>query len=275
MEALSRWFERLIFNGSGPAAAGPVVITLVGSGGKTSLIWFLARHFSQSRGLLKILVSPSTKMFPPLRPEHALHCYYDGAPPVPAMGITLAGMLNKKTGKLEALPPAELQQTAGAYDLVFIEGDGSRGLPLKGWADHEPVVPPFTTFTVGMLPLWPLGKPVNREIAHRLPLFRTLTGADEGEALGLDHFAALISGNTKNAEHSTVRSLFTAARGKKLLFFNQIEDEAAFSGAYRLVLSLPPEFRFGLHKIIAGSVQRDTVREIHGLLAPSSYDELY
>ncbi|MDR1351993.1 MAG: putative selenium-dependent hydroxylase accessory protein YqeC, partial [Treponema sp.] len=159
MESLSAWFEKQIF-GSGNSAgrAGPV--TIIGSGGKTSLIWHLARRFAEKPRA--VLVTPTAKMFPP-------------AESLP--GVTVKGILNPETGKLEALPPGELEKLPAAYDIVLIEGDGSRGLPLKGWAEHEPVIPPFTAITVGVLPLWPLGRPVSEEIIHRLPEFCALTGA--------------------------------------------------------------------------------------------------
>lgn len=267
MESLSLWFEKLIFGESGPATpgTGPAVITLVGSGGKTSFIRLLARRLSQSHSPVKVLVTPTTKMLLPSRDGRFFDRYYNGVPPVPAGGISLAGIFNEKTGKLESLPLPELERIIGGYDVVLIEGDGSRELPLKGWAAHEPLVPSFTGITVGILPIRPLGKPVNEKIVHRLPLFRALTGAKPEEALSLDHFAALISGSQKNGAHFAGRSLFSAARGKKILFINQIEqgeDEAAFSQARKLVSLLPPEFRSGLHRIIAGSVRQDTVQEL-------------
>jgi probable selenium-dependent hydroxylase accessory protein YqeC len=171
----------------------------------------------------------------------------------PPAGVAVAGGFNRATGKLEAPPPEELAERIAAYDLVLIEGDGSRGRPLKGWAEHEPAVPPFTTDTVGLLPLWPLGKPVSAEIVHRLPLFRTLTGAAMGETLKPEHLVKVITGGGMG------KSLFTAAAGRKILFFSQIEDKASTRRAEKLISLLPADFRRELHVIIAGSVKQDRV----------------
>jgi probable selenium-dependent hydroxylase accessory protein YqeC len=247
MEPLSVWFEREIFEGAGNQSRAPnepAAITFIGSGGKTSLIWHLARHFSflaeqpfpPEQKNRKILVSPSTKMKPP---PHVIP------------GITVSGILNEKNGKLEALPPLELEALAPAYDLVLIEGDGSRELPIKGWADYEPVVPGFTTMTVGIIPVWPLGLPASEKIIHRLPLFCALTGALAGEPLKPEHLVKAIAGREGQ------KSLFSAAQGKKILFFNQIEDEEALARAQELASLLPIEFCTGLHAIIAGSVKQD------------------
>ena len=130
------------------------VVAIVGSGGKTSLLTRLAKENQHRR----VLVSTTTKM---LRTEleqmtgaHLLHG--TGA-----------------NGKVTA-PPMEALETACAnFDLSLLECDGSKGLPLKGWAAHEPVVPVFATVTVGMLPLWPLGRPVGATTVHREAAFCT------------------------------------------------------------------------------------------------------
>ena len=242
MQSLSTWFNTFL-----GIESGMKTITVIGSGGKTSLIWHLASCLGSSTGesgektdlkKRKILVTTTTKMFMPdnnfIRSLH---------------GVTFEGTFNKTSGKIESLPPGRLEDLIPDYDLVLIEGDGSRGLPLKAWEDKEPVVPSFTDLTIGMLPLWPMGKPVSEEIVHRLPLFCALTGARVGEPLQMEHILALIPG------------LFAKARGKKILFFNQIEDNASLELARQLTQSLPPtglrmppDFRAGLCKIIAGSV---------------------
>jgi probable selenium-dependent hydroxylase accessory protein YqeC len=274
VESLSAWCGRELFGDTGGGESGggvsegggaaersgmPVVVTVIGSGGKTSLIWCLARYFAGSPGVSggqsgvrprSILVTTTTKMFPPTEA-------------IP--GVTVCGRLNEVSGKLEALAPGELEQRAAASDLVLIEGDGSRTLPLKGWADHEPVVPSLTTVTVGVLPLWPLGKPVSAEIVHRIERFCALSGASPGETLKTEHLARVIAGGGRE------KSLFSDARGGKILLLNQIEDEASLDCARELVSLLPPGFRSGLSGIIAGSVRLD--RAVAFTFAPSIFME--
>jgi len=244
-------------------------ITVIGSGGKTALIWRLAAGFkltvdngretfisgAENR---KILVTPTTKMFVPQKKEKLYDRYCDGVPPCPIPGITLSGIFNKASGKLEALPEGCLEEIIPSYDLVLMEGDGSRGLPLKAWTADEPVVPPFTNLTIGVLPLWPLGEPVSEKIIHRLPLFLALSGAAEGEALTMEHFRKLITGSAAGS----MAGLFAKARGEKILFFNQIEDDSAMEQARELAESLAPEFRKGLCGIYAGSVRENRFTEL-------------
>ncbi|GHT52280.1 hydroxylase accessory protein YqeC [Spirochaetia bacterium] len=264
---LGAWFEAELFrqgNDNTPAPRSlPVqgkVLTLIGSGGKTSLIWHLAQHLRGRRKndgtIRKILVTPTTKMLVPSAETGLYDHYRNGVPVESESGITLAGIFNEDTDKLESLPPETLEQIVPYYDLVLIEGDGSRGLPLKAWAEHEPVVPPFTTMTVGILPIWPLGMPVSENIVHRLPLFSLLSGAQEGGIIKSEHLVRVITG-TPNA-----RGLFAAARGRKILFLNQVEDDKTLHSAEELVSLLPENFRSGLDGIIAGSVRMGTLSEL-------------
>jgi probable selenium-dependent hydroxylase accessory protein YqeC len=283
VEPLSAWFENEIFGPAGIGAAGgfPQVITLVGSGGKTSLLWHLARRLSRPSAegetpaaeqghtgyaLRRVLVSPSTKMRPP-PPEAGVvrtifskdACREGSRRPAPP-GITFAGSFNEKTGKVESLPLHELERLAAGYDLVLVEGDGSRELPLKGWADYEPVIPACTTLTLGILPLSPLGMPADERIIFRLPEFCALSGASPGGILGAGHLARVISGNPAGDRAKPEnRGLFASARGEKILFFNQVEDEAALAQAGKIVSLLPSAFRPGLRRAIAGSVWQDRV----------------
>ena len=259
MQSLSEWFESLFFGENRCK-----VVTVIGSGGKTSLIWHLAVGFGRVASFVaksnrKILVTPTTKMLVPEAGEKLYDRYINGVPPEPAPGITLTGIFNEASGKLESLPLSELEKIIPAYDLVLIEGDGSKGLPLKAWAEYEPVVPPFTDLTIGMLPLGFLGKPVTEKLVHRLPLFLELSGAAPVESLKPEHIVRLISGGTAGSGASPLPGLFAKARGKKLLFLNQVEDDDTLTQARKLAGLLPPRFREELCGIIAGSVKENKV----------------
>jgi probable selenium-dependent hydroxylase accessory protein YqeC len=191
-------------------------------------------------------------------PEAAV--FSPGAGKGPGRGISLAGVLNEGTGKLESLPLEVLEKMVPAYDLILLEGDGSRGLPLKGWADHEPVVPPYTSVSIGIISIAPLGKKLSERMVFQLPRFTRLSGAKEGETLSPAHLAAVIAGPAGTPDGGNdARSLFSAARGKKLLFINQVEDEVRRKQARELVSCLPGDFRAGLAGIVAGSVEQDRV----------------
>ena len=263
ISSLAPW--RLGMKDLGTKLTRPCVITIIGSGGKTSIIWRLASVLKNTSlsPKRKILVTPTTKMFVP--PEDTnLYDWYCGSgelPASPAPGVTLAGVFNNANCKLEALPSGELEKSAAGFDLVLIEGDGARGLPFKAWADHEPVVPAFTDLTIGVLPICRLGEPVSEKIIHRLPLFIALTGAKAGEALTMEHLRLLVTGRSSGSA-APLPGLFAKARGRKILFLNQVEDDNALEKAKELAASLTEEFRLTLDLIIAGSMREDRVAEL-------------
>ena len=252
MQSLSAWFKNLLLDG-GQSLSGGRIVTVIGSGGKTSLIWRLTSDFSRAASLapgLRILVTPTTKMFVPEAKFYDRSFISGELPPCPAPGVTLAGVFNEASGKLESFPPEKLKALIHGYDLVLIEGDGSRGRPFKAWAENEPVVPSFTDLTIGVLPLAPIGKPVSESLVHRLPLFIELTGAKPGEPITPEHILALIT------------VMFDKTHGKKVLFFNQAEEVGALKTARELAESLSAELRSSLRAIIAGSVRDDWVTEL-------------
>ncbi len=219
---------------------------LVGSGGKTSLLFLLAAQF---RGA-KVLVSTTTKMGQPPPGAYDVFCSGEDLPKLnPAPGITFAAQTGQGS-KLSAPQPEALAQAEGKFDYVFLEADGSRQLPLKGWSELEPVVPNFTTLTLGILPLWPLGLPATDAVIHRLPLFCVLTGVKPGEVLSAPHLAAAIC-------PAAGKGLFAAKAGRGVLFFNQVENPDALQSAKQVSALLPPACRAGLSAIVAGSVQQN------------------
>ncbi|MCL2879243.1 MAG: selenium cofactor biosynthesis protein YqeC [Treponema sp.] len=263
MTSISSFFENLIFRNDSSELTDtqtrPTVITVIGSGGKTSLIWLLARTMAESSRLSakkrSILVTPTTKMLPPLASENQYDHFYTGLPVRVEPGITLAGTLNKQTGKLESFPLPELEKIVPEYDLVLIEGDGAGMKPLKGWAEYEPVVPAYTVITAGIIPLWPLGMAVSEEIIHRMPQFCAVSGAQAGENLAPVHISRVINGDT----HHRRRSLFSAAQGKRVLFLNHTDNPAQVEYGLEIIKLLTDEIRRDLSEIIIGNIKLNTI----------------
>ncbi|MDR0662645.1 MAG: putative selenium-dependent hydroxylase accessory protein YqeC [Spirochaetaceae bacterium] len=246
------------------------VVSVTGCGGKTSLIWTLAEWKRRQ----KTLVTTTTHT---QKPEGVgqVNFFFDESASQnfkPSNGITLAGNLNGRGASIRSFSVSVLESMIPLFDHVFIEADGSRALPLKAWAHYEPVITESTTVTIGILPLWPLGKPVSQGFIHRLSLFIALSGAKEGGGIDLEHYVPVISGRSvdgvdmdaalEQAAGGGAHSLFRIAKGKKILFFNQIEDKRQFENARRLVAMLPSGFRRDLLAVIAGSIRDDRVEQL-------------
>lgn len=142
------------------------VISLVGCNGKTTLMNLIADYASHTEGYQPILLSTTTKIRAcepsstraVFSSAHDFSSAYadseDGAHP--AVGVLYGSLLADKTGTLSKFNAPSTVERAHAIAharLSLFEADGSRGLPLKGWRDFEPVIDPHTTITIGILPL--------------------------------------------------------------------------------------------------------------------------
>ncbi len=150
--------EHLVPTGSGPA----VVAVAVGGGGKTTLVHSLGLE-AAALGL-RVLLTTTTHMMNE-----------------PGMATSVAQVRERlaRPGLLTAARPIS-DQKSGSFDIddldrlreiadaIFIEGDGSRHLPIKVPADHEPVVPAFSDLVLVVTGLRALGRPMS-EVCHRLP----------------------------------------------------------------------------------------------------------
>ena len=136
------------------------ITALIGGGGKTSTMYALAdglrRHGS-------VIVCTSTHILKP--PQY---------PYLPNVINRLQTGEAVSTGvsdgvKLTA-PKQPFNELRKLCDYVLVEADGSRQLPLKAHAAHEPVIPEGTETVLVLIGIDGLGKPI-REAAHRPELF--------------------------------------------------------------------------------------------------------
>ncbi|MDR0764565.1 MAG: putative selenium-dependent hydroxylase accessory protein YqeC [Synergistaceae bacterium] len=189
-------------------------VAVSGCGGKTSVINILA---GEAGADMSVLVTPTAKIFPvtdagadfaATREECLAH--------VPRPGIHCLGLLNGKTGKLEALAPEDLAAIAPRYDIVLMEADGSGGLPCKGWTENEPVIPDFATHTLGVVSVNAVGLAASAENVFRPDEFLKLTGLNRGDAVTAEALAAMVA---------SPGGMLRRRAGHVAIVINQAEDE--------------------------------------------------
>ena len=208
----------------------PLVVSIVGGGGKTTLLFALASD--ARRNGATVLVTTTTRIYDPrdegrtfdaflaneawvIQPHHvqttgihlpspaeagfpAVANGTDGFICVVGAGIeTVAGLepgsvTGANPGKLVAVVPALIDAAAG-WDLILVEADGARHLPLKAPAEHEPVVPASSRVVIAVIGLDCLGKPLDASIAFRPELVARATGLEPGGIIETRHLVALAS----------------------------------------------------------------------------------
>lgn len=119
------------------------LIALIGGGGKTTLMYRLARELYS---IGKNVVCTTTTHI--MKPTEDF--------PFPVRGVPLPD----NPQKLSALSEKEFSHICTEYDVVLVEADGSRGLPLKLPASHEPVIPPDTDLVLCIAGIDAIGKSI-------------------------------------------------------------------------------------------------------------------
>lgn len=122
------------------------LIAVVGAGGKTTLIYELARELRQAG--YEVAVTTTT------------HMYQEGR-----YGFVPAGS-SPEDGKISGLGAEEPGKLLDKYDVVLTEADGSHRLPLKCPASWEPVLPERTDLVIGVAGASAIGRTF-REKCHR------------------------------------------------------------------------------------------------------------
>lgn len=221
------------------------VVSVVGCGGKTTLVQKLSRVMSEH---MKVGVAASTKMYIPEQSvysdmfiRHQHECTED----VTAPGIYY---FSDETvpGKLHGLGAYMTAQAKAFMDVIMIEADGSRMRPLKGWAPYEPVIVEDTTLTIGVMNLKTLGMRASDEIVHRMPEFEKLTGIKAGEIVKTEHLCAMVN---------SPLGMFKYSKTRKVLLINHVDSPEAYSQAVDFVKNN----ELNVDAVFIGSLQLEAV----------------
>lgn len=190
------------------------VVALVGAGGKTTAMFLLADELAAS---LRVLTTTTTRIFAAQTKDSPAHLTFDPRrqaiadlsprldEAIAAHGqVLLTGPPEPDSDKVSGVAPETIDALAGSgrFDVVIDEADGSRMLPLKAPAAHEPVIPLSTTLVIPTAGLDVLGQSLADATAHRAELISRLTGTALGRPVTADTVARLLShpeGGLKNA----------------------------------------------------------------------------
>jgi probable selenium-dependent hydroxylase accessory protein YqeC len=221
------------------------VVSFVGGGGKTSLMFHLARQFARSGK--RVLTTTTTKIFVPTcdqsstvlvhaEPEEVLRqvesCHLE------ARHVTAAAVLLDDGGKLKGFDSEAIRrfENSGLFDWILVEADGSARRPLKAPAEHEPVIPACTDVLFAVAGLEVLDSPLSEDLVFRSALAAELMALAEGEIITAAALAALFT-------HS--RGAFKGAppRARRFIFLNKADTPGRIEGGARIAeaLRLSPE----------------------------------
>ena len=172
------------------------VISLVGGGGKSTLMERLAEAFA-ARGKTVVktttthILQPDGGEYLPVQKEglEKLQKWLaTGVPVTVGTPVRNAGKNGEVIRKLTALSPFLLASVIGIADITIIEADGAKRLPMKAPAEHEPVIHPATDIVIAVLGMNAMGQPLD-EVCFRTELAREIV--PDKETVTPEDFAAL------------------------------------------------------------------------------------
>ena len=168
---------------------GKHIISFVGAGGKSSLIDAIAK-WGSNQGK-KVLMTTTTHIF---RPQSEILAMNEKQlQEIWKMGHwAVIGVTEEKQPQKLKMPDSDwMRQAMELADLVLIEADGSKRMPCKVPADHEPVLLPESDIVVAVLGLSALHHPL-KECCFRTEQAKQLLSEDENHLLTEEDMATIL-----------------------------------------------------------------------------------
>ncbi len=256
------------------------VTAIIGGGGKTTLMYALAEELRKEGS---VIVCTSTHIRVPDRyplvtgdaeavrkalEEYEVICAgtyaQEGKNPmddrVPGSAGTFAEEGAQGSGNMAAAmrkltsSAASFAEMAELADFVLVEADGSKGLPLKAHAAHEPVIPDVAGRVILVVGADGFGKPV-REVCHRPEIWTRLAGVSLETNAGIDADELVVKKGTAvtgrektcgmvSAERDAVPDMIATPEGEArvitaegfgdIVFVNKVESDAEREAAEEL-----------------------------------------
>ncbi|WP_326910105.1 selenium cofactor biosynthesis protein YqeC [Sedimentibacter sp. MB31-C6] len=201
------------------------VISIVGSGGKTTLMFQLANSLKNK---YRVLITTSTKIF---RPSVDKYDYiytsfddYKNNKVEYKSGITVVSKdYNYENNKLLGIDDNILKSIINDFDVTVIEADGSRNLPLKGWKNHEPPILSKTNKTIGIIPIDVLGKKISKENIYGYEEFQNFVNNED-----------IVNKEIIGRICSSKVGIFKNSMGKRYLLINKADSDEDLKNAHYL-----------------------------------------
>lgn len=201
----------------------PSLISITGGGGKTSLMFYLARIMSRAGN---VICSTTTKLCPqyPYEVPVILAAYRKFDELKASVSNTLDDTSpiligeTEKGGKLIGISPNLANELFmnGIAQHVLIEADGALAMPFKVYESYEPVIPSLTTLHIVVVGSEVLFSPLTRENTFRFELLRKRWKISGDEVLRPDKITETLKSHSEYLKGSP-------AKAKRLLFFNKYD----------------------------------------------------
>jgi len=235
------------------------VISLVGAGGKTTLMFRLAKELALKGK--KVVTTTTTKILEPASGETG-SLFVDSDEE--RIKDFVRGHLDQydhitiarerlESGKLKGVSPDlvdELCRSQG-MDAVIIEADGAAGRPVKAPRENEPVIPTSTTLVVAILGVDGLEMNLSEENVFQPERVSKITGILTGERLTDEAMAMLVA-------HPEGIFKGTPSSSRVVIFLNKVDIPNGVAKAKSIAHKILNKKRRQIERIVLGQLRSES-----------------
>lgn len=237
------------------------VISLVGAGGKTSLMFQLARQFAAAGET--VLTTTTTKIFVPdaktspfvvVAPRPGDLLAQAARRPSGVRHMTAGSAVLSSLKKLVGYHPQDIDALYASryFKWMIVEADGAARKPLKVPAAHEPVIPASTDVLIAVVGLDAVGTSLTEKSVFRSGLYARMTGLRPGMQVDADSVATALT-------HADGIMKGCPPAVRRWIFLNKADTPRRRSTARSVATLLQMHRMPGLEKIIIGCAQPQLV----------------
>lgn len=239
------------------------VISIVGAGGKTALMFRLARELAAKGD--RVLTTTTTRIRMPMQRQSSIVLPCESVDSFLKQArflvrrcchITAGRRILHFQHKLKGFKPQAIDRIwqSGVFRWIIVEADGAAGRPLKAPAAHEPVIPDCTHWMIATVGLSVVGKPLSPEWVFRPQIVSALTGLKSDAAIDVAAIAKLCldeNGMMKNAP----------GLAKRFIFLNQADFPGSLAAGKKIAQLLTSYARTYLNGVVIGQTIHEPIVE--------------
>jgi len=235
------------------------VVCFVGAGGKTSLMFRLARELSA--GGDSVLTTTTTRIRMPTQDQSQEVVISPLAEAIIRRAkrfrtqnfhFTAVSEKVRSQDKLKGYSPVFIDDLwkRKLFRWILVEADGAAGRSLKAPAMHEPVIPSRAKWVIGIVGLDAAGKTLDEDRVFRSGIFSQLTGIALGQAISPAAIAASLT---------HIGGIFKGSPGAadQYLFLNKAEGAEEIQAGREVVTIIRETTSVRIKRILIGNILKN------------------